>query len=396
MVRTSGHLPDGRRPCMELAKNRRMQTLNLGLQGGGSHGAFTWGVLDALLADPRIGLEGLSGASAGAVNAVVLASGYARAEAAGGDPRQGAREALARLWDRIAGWDQLGAWQRQWARLLWGGVAPELASGAWLSRAVRGTVSPYQANPLDINPLRDLLVQEVDFEAVARGPLKVFVSATHVTTGRAAIFTGRHLDVNAVLASACLPLLFRAIEIDGEAYWDGGYSANPALTPLIRHCGSADLMVVQINPLRTQAVPRASGEILDRIGEITFNASLLTQMRAIAFINDLIARGALAEGPHCRTVRIHRIDGGPAMRDYPSSTRTSTDAAMIRALFSSGQDAARQWLERHYDAIGRHGTVDIRGDYLDDTRLPVPAANQPAARLGGFRPWLARLLRRRR
>lgn len=360
-----------------------MKMLNLALQGGGSHGAFTWGVLDGLLAEPRLGLEGLSGASAGAVNAVALASGYARAAAAGRDPRQGARDALARLWEKIALWDGLGAVQREWARLLWGGAD-------WLKP--RG-VSPYQANPLDFNPLRQLLQEELDFGAVARGPLKIFVSATHVGTGRAVVFTGRKLTLEAVLASACLPMLFRAVDIDGQAYWDGGYSANPALTPLIQNCSSADLMLVQINPLRVEGTPRSTAEILDRVNELTFNASLLTQMRTIDFINDLIARGAL-RGEVCKTVRMHRIDGGAAIQAYPSSTRSSTDATMIRTLFAIGQQAAKEWVDRHFDAIGHRSTVDIRGDYLDDTRIAVlPPAAPKVVR--GFRPWLTQLLRRR-
>jgi NTE family protein len=371
-----------------------MRTINLALQGGGSHGAFTWGVLDALLADPRIGLEGLSGASAGAVNAVVLANGYARALAAGRDPRDGAREALARLWHTIGSWDALGAWQRQWARLLWGGAG--LAQGEWLGRAL-GTVSPYQSNPLDLNPLRDLLRDQVDFAAVARGPLKVFASATHVATGRAVIFSGHRLDAAAVLASACLPQLFKAVQIGGEAYWDGGYSANPALTPLIQSCTSADVMLVQLNPLRVPDVPQTVGDIDDRVNELTFNASLLTQMRTIEYVNAWIANGRL-RSPSLRTVRMHRVDGGEAIRAFPSSSRTSTDAAMIDALFRAGQKAALLWLEHHYAAIGQHGTVDIRRDYLDDTliRAPSPAHAGAAPAPFGFRPWLAQLLRRRR
>lgn len=369
-----------------------MRTINLALQGGGSHGAFTWGVLDALLADPRIGLEGLSGTSAGAVNAVVLASGYAKAHAAGTDPRRGARDALARLWQTIGSWDALGAWQRQWGRLLWGGAA--FAHGSdWLSR-VGGSLSPYQSNPLDLNPLRDLLRDQVDFEAVDAGPLKVYVTATHVPTGRAVIFTGARLDASAVLASACLPQLFKAIEIEGAPYWDGGYSANPALTPLIQGCTSADLMLIQINPLRVTGVPQSSADIEDRVNELTFNASLLTQMRTIEYINSLIERGALRGGDH-KTVRMHRVDGGDAIRAFPGSSKTSTDAAMIDALFHIGQQAATLWLQRHFDALGHHSTVDIRRDYLDDTRVPVPPAQAAGERIRGFRPWLLQLLRRR-
>lgn len=365
-----------------------MKTLNLALQGGGSHGAFTWGALDALLADGRIGFEGLSGASAGAVNAVALASGWARAAAAGTDPRQGAREALARLWEQVIAWDSLGAVQRQWAKLLWGGLGSE-----WLARPLPA-VSPYQSNPLGLNLLGQLLKEQVDFAALQQGPLKVFVSATHVATGRAVVFTGRHLDADAVMASACLPMLFQAVEIDGQAYWDGGYSANPALAPVIQSCNAADLMLVQINPLRVDRTPRSSAEIADRVNELTFNASLLTQMRTVEFVNGLIARGALSGGT-CKTIRMHRIDGGEAIQAWPSSSRATTDAAMIRSLFELGQTAARGWLERHFDAIGHHATVNIRADYLDDTRVTLPAPRASKAERFGFRPWLAQLLRRR-
>jgi NTE family protein len=358
-----------------------MHTVNLALQGGGSHGAFTWGVLDALLEDGRLDFEGLSGASAGAVNAVALASGCAGAQAAGRDPRDGARESLARLWSRIGGWGALGGWQQQLVRTFW-----------------LGLLSPYQTNPLDINPLRSLLEREVDFEAIARHPvLKVYVSATHVHTGKAVIFTGRQLDVNAVLASACLPTLFKAVEIDGQAYWDGGYSLNPPLSPLVNQCAAADLILVQINALTRQETPSSAADIADRVSELTFNASLLTQMRVIEFINRMAAAGG-AEGAW-RKVHMHRIDGGEAMAALPTSSRSSSDAALIERLFTTGRAAGQGWLARHHGALGRHGTVDIRQDYLDDSRLDLPApvpASPPATpvRKRGFRPWLARLLSR--
>lgn len=359
-----------------------MRMLNLALQGGGSHGAFTWGVLDALLDDGRIGFEGLSGTSAGAVNAVALASGWATAEAAGRDPREGARQALNDCWTRVSGWGSLGVLQQQVLRLLWGGL-PHL--------------SPYQANPLGLNPLRDLLAAAIDFEAIAAHPeLKVFVSATHVTTGKAVVFTGRKLDASAVLASACLPTVFQAVEIDGEAYWDGGYSVNPALSPLTTECRTADMMLVQINPVARRHAPRTTAAIQDRVSELTFNASLLTQMRAIDFINRLVAEGAVSH-PGCKAVRVHRIDGGPSMEDLPAASRGSPDAAMIARLFRTGQEAAAGWLDLHYAAIGHHGTVDIRRDYLDDTRLELPVPAMGAVRRltqSGFMPWLARLLRR--
>ena len=371
-----------------------MPTLNLALQGGGSHGAFTWGVLDALLADERITLEGLSGTSAGAVNAVALASGYAKGLMAGRDPRRAARDSLARFWGEISNWGTLGTMQKRMVGMLWGGLPAELAPANIMASAWRSLLSPYQSNPLDINPLRDLLEREIDFQAIAGSrDLKVFVSATHVNTGRAVIFTGERLTAQAVMASACLPMLFRAVRIDDESYWDGGYSVNPPLTPLIEGCASRDLMLVQINPLKRERVPQAATEILDRINELTFNASLLTQMRSIDFINRLIEEGALSGG-RFKHVLLHRIDGGADMALYPASTRNSTDAAMIGNLFKLGQASGAHWLDHHFAALGRHGTVDIRRDYLDDTReeaVSPAGARQPER---GFRHWLARLFKR--
>jgi NTE family protein len=354
-----------------------MPILNLALQGGGSHGAFTWGVLDALLADDRLDFEGLSGTSAGAVNAVALASGWATGLARGRDPREEARAALARIWDQVAAWSGVSALSAQIATILWG-----------------GTVSPYQANPLNLNPLLSLLEREIDFDAIAHGPLKVFVSATHVRTGKAVIFAGTQLSAQVVMASACLPMLFRAVKIDGEHYWDGGYSVNPAITPLIESCLCADVLLVQINPLKQDSIPRRAPEIADRVSELTFNASLLTQMRAIDLINRLIERGALKDAG-LKTVHMHRIDGGAATRAFPASSRAQADKAMIRELFTAGQGAAKTWVQHHIGAIGHRTTIDIRRDYLDDTRETIPLhAPDPTQPARGFRPWLAHLLKR--
>jgi NTE family protein len=371
-----------------------MHTVNLALQGGGSHGAFTWGVLDALLADPRIDLEGLSGTSAGAVNAVALASGYAKGLAAGRDPRQSARDSLARVWSEVSAWGSLGTLNQRLVSFMWGGLPQELAPTNILATVWQGLFTPSQTNPLDINPLRDLLEREIDFEAIARfDKLKLFVSATHVNTGRAVIFSGHQLTAHAVMASACLPMLFRPVRIDGEDYWDGGYAVNPPLTPLIDACASRDMILVQINPLRREKLPQTPGDIVGRINELTFNASLLTQMRSIDFINRLIVEGALPPG-RCKHVLLHRVDGGTAMERLPAASRTSADPAMIRNLFELGRGAASQWLDHHFAALGQRSTVDIRRDYLDDTReeiLPGPRAGEPQR---GFRPWLAKLFRR--
>ncbi len=343
--------------------------INLALQGGGSHGAFTWGVLDALLADTRLTLEGISGTSAGAVNAAALASGYAKGLRDGTDPRQSARAALRHIWEEVGHMGQLGSLQKTLADTLLWGFPKELVPTNMISTALRSWYSPYQSNPLDFNPLLDLLKREIDFDAVAQlqAP-RVFVSATHIKTGKAALFSGARLTPQAVMASACLPTLFRAVEIEGEHYWDGGYAVNPAITPLIDHCESTDIVLVQINPLVREATPKTPEDILDRVNELTFNASLLTQMRAIDFINRLLAHGLLS-GSRCKTVRLHRIDGGQAIQQFPASSRASADAGLIRSLFDMGQQAGQDWLVRHFEALGQRSTIDIGRDYLDDTRL---------------------------
>ena len=346
-----------------------MRMINLALQGGGSHGAFTWGVLDALLENGDIGIDGISGTSAGAVNAVALAHGYAKALRKNGDARAMARESMARVWGEITTLGSLGAIQQNMVNMFWGGLSKELAPTNMMANAFGSMVSPYQSNPLDINPMRSLLEREIDFEAIAslHSP-RVFVSATHVNTGKAEIFSGKKLTVQAVMASACLPMVFQAVEIDGEHYWDGGYSGNPAMTPLINHCASHDLVLVQINPIRREQIPHSPNDILDRVSELTFNASLLSQMRSIDFINRLLADGRLKESPY-KSVLLHRIDGGEVLRELPTASKMSTDAALIRKLFNLGVECARRWMKRHGEALGTRSTVDIRRDYLDDMRL---------------------------
>ena len=249
------------------------------------------------------------------------------------------------------------------------------------AQAFTGLLSPYQTNPLNFNPLRPLLERCVDFEAIQRcGGPNVFVSATHVATGKAAIFSGDGLTMEAVLASTCLPTLFQAVEIDGQAYWDGGYAVNPALSPLIQSCTHHDLVVVQINPLRRTHRPDTANEILDRINELTFNASLLSQMRAIDKINRLLADGSLARGTS-KPVRLHRIDGGEAMLAYAASTKLRSDPELIDELFRLGQAATHRWLEENFTAIGVRSSVDVAKDYEDDARIgldPVCPAPNPA------------------
>jgi NTE family protein len=343
------------------------KTISLALQGGGSHGAFTWGVLDALLEDGRIEIDGVSGASAGAMNAVALGHGFAVAKKDAGasktDPREAAREALAQFWGEVVQLGAMGSMQRNMMDVWLGGWR---MAGQSMPQS---TLSPYQTNPLDINPLRNMVEKLFDFERIGKlaGP-RIYVSATHVNTGKAEIFSGKRLNAASLMASACLPLLFQAVEVDGEHYWDGGFSGNPALHPLIYRCHASDVVLVQINPIARNAVPTSGPDIMDRINELTFNASLLAQMRSIDFVNRMLERGNL-EGNRYRKVLLHRVDGGEALEAYPASSKSSAEGAMIDKLHHLGRDCAQKWLKKRFDDLGHKSTVDIARDYLDDMRM---------------------------
>ena len=341
------------------------KAVNLALQGGGSHGAFTWGVLDALLEDGRVRFEAASGTSAGAMNAVVLAHGLARADAdglKGQDRYEAARQALGRFWDQV-------------------GLMGSFMSGlplpgkqlvySWLSQ----WLSPAQTNPLGLNPLRQLLEHQVDFELLhSHSPLKVFVAATNVRTGRGEIFSGERLCPDAVMASACLPTLFQAVEIDGERYWDGGFSGNPAIYPLIYNTASTDIVLVQINPIEAELSPNASAQdIMERINEITFNAPLLAESRAIAFVSRLLEEGRLDPGRYKRML-FHRVDGGKALATFGAASKSRADASFLRQLFGLGRTAGQQWLAEHFNHLGKQSTdaqAEIELDHLPDPHPPT-------------------------
>lgn len=350
--------------------------INLALQGGGSHGAFTWGVLDALLEDGRIGLEGISGTSAGAMNAVALAHGFAQAhDKSKSDPREAAREALASFWNGIVQIGALSEVQRAPFELLFGrGGANNSSAAVWANAMASfwsSAVSPYQTNPFDINPLRQFLLSQIDFDGLARHTaLKVFVVATRVSTGKAEVFSGRRLTADAVMASACLPMAFKAVEIEGDHFWDGGYSGNPAIHPLIYNCSGRDILLVQINPIKRDVLPTTSLQIQDRINEVTFNAGLIAEMRAIDFVKRLLAEGKL-DPAHYKDVLMHRIDGGEELEAFAASTKTSISAKLIHSLRDLGRTNARAWLAQHYTSLGVRCTVNIKHDYLDDMRVPV-------------------------
>ena len=337
------------------------KAISLGLQGGGSHGAFTWGVLDRLLADPRIEIDGISGTSAGAVNAVALAHGFAKARETGDDPRAGARAMLARIWNHVVALGGVQSARSGLVNLFW--PVP------LLTQAFKNLVSPYQLNPLDYSPLRDLLTREIDFKAAgALASPRVFVCATRINTGEPEIFFGEQLTLASVMASASLPMLSQAVRVENDYYWDGGFSGNPSLSPLIDDCASRDLLLVQLNPLARDEIPMSAQDIADRVNELTFNASLLAQLRDIDFINQLLDKDQVA--PHLyKKLLLHRIDGGNALLKYGAATKLSVDPRMIHELFELGSSAAHAWLGVHFSDLGERGTLDFERDYGPKLRL---------------------------
>ncbi|MDO8372892.1 MAG: patatin-like phospholipase family protein [Polaromonas sp.] len=364
--------------------------INLALQGGGSHGAFTWGVLDALLDDGRIAFEGISGTSAGAMNAVALAHGFARSEGQARAARHdAARETLDSFWNGIVEMGALSSSLSQSVSKIqqapFGILFGLMGGGNWssklwtdaMTRYWSNALSPYQRNPFDINPLKDFLEKQVDFErlAAAAGPdtPQVFVVATRVSSGKAEVFCGKRLTASAVMASACLPMVFQAVEIDGDHFWDGGYSGNPAIHPLIYRCQSRDIVLVQINPIQRTELPTKPGEIMDRMTEITFNAALIAEMRAVDFVKRLLAEGKL-DPAHYKDVLMHRIDGGQALEKFTAASKSSTDKSLIHSLRDLGIACGKEWLAKRFDALGVKSTVNIARDYLDDLRMPVEKA----------------------
>jgi len=331
--------------------------INLALQGGGALGAFTWGVLDHLLEDGRLKIEGISGASAGAVNAIMLADGLAR-----GGPDE-ARKRLADFWRAASLAGNLPEVQRRAVdRLFSFWPIEDTPVGLWMQALTR-YLSPYDFNPLNINPLKDLIGRFVEFDAVrACKDIELFVSATNVRTGQLRVFRRDEMTADMVAASACLPHLFRAVEIDGEPYWDGGYVGNPSLYSLIGATQTENLLLVQINPLERKQVPKKQDEIMARINEITFNASLMSELRGITFVGKLIDEGKLPRGigaGQYRRINVHRVALSGAAQTLDAASRLNTDFDFFEMLRNNGRRAARRFLDAHYDDIGVRSSVDF-------------------------------------
>jgi NTE family protein len=342
--------------------------VNLALQGGGSHGAFSWGVLDRLLEDDRILFEAITGASAGALNAVALAAGY------GDGDRPGARAALKALWDGVMRESQKSPFRRSPFEALLNGWNLDASPAYVMLDLITRIASPYDFNPLNLNPLRDLVDGLVDFEKVRASNLQVFISATNVETGRARVWGKDELTADHVMASACLPWLFQAVEIDGVPYWDGGFTGNPALWPLFENSKSDDVVLVQINPIRRPGAPRTARDIINRVNEITFNASLLRDLRAIDFVGRLMEDGRL-DGSGYRRVLMHMIGDEITLSELGASSKFNVEPEFIHMLFERGRLAADAWLQSEFDHLGERSTVSLRAmfqgeeDALDGSRI---------------------------
>jgi NTE family protein len=322
----------------------RSVDLLLALQGGGAHGAFTWGVLDRLLEEPRIGIEAISATSSGAVNAVAMAHGWIE----GG--REGARAHLRRIWQRIGEKSALASW----------GFAPSVG-GAWLVELARH-LTPAQFNPLGLNPLADLLDELIDFDRLrAMRPFRIHLAATRVRDGALVLFGGEQVTRDAVLASTCLPQLFNAVEIEGETYWDGGYAGNPALAPLFYEARAPDLLCILVQPLQRPRLPASAREIEERAMEFAFSATFLRELEGLTK-NQRLIKGKLAStalGRRLQSLRLHLIEPGESLADAGGNAKFDTRPAMLQALCSLGRERADEWLIAHGSALGHRATYSI-------------------------------------
>ncbi len=335
----------------------------LALQGGGAHGAFEWGVMDALLEDGSVEIKAVTAASAGAMNAAALAAGLAE------NGVEGARAKLEAFWreiNRSGGLNPFGS-SSVWAQAIsppaWLQSSPLFSAAESMATAF----SPYQFNPLNLNPLRDALSRTIDFDLIrARSPIQLFISATQVRTSKAVVFNAAELDLERVLASACLPYLFQAVTIDGEDYWDGGYLANPPLWPLFYQDTPDDVLIVNLNPFRRPETPRAAGDIMDRLNEITFNASLVAELRAVAFVQKLIDEALLTPAGRARyrRVRLHALKADALLSDLSFASKFNTEWSFLIELKDRGRRAAHAWLKACYDKVGVDSSIDVRAEFL--------------------------------
>ena len=325
--------------------------VDFALQGGGAHGAFTWGVLDRLLEEPWLRIDGISGTSAGAMNAAVLVHGYVDNGA------NGARAALENFWRRVSRAALLSPLRRTPLDVLLGRWTLDHSPVFVAMDLMARLFSPYDLSPGGANPLRNILAETVDFGRLAQASIKLFVTATNVRTGRGRVFRNGEITPDVLLASACLPTLFQAIEIDGESYWDGGYSGNPTITPLVRECRSQDTILVQINPVERPGLPRSARDILNRLNEVSFNAVLLKELRMIALLRQ-VAQPDNSESAKWADMRIHRISSD-VMVELGYSSKLNAEWEFLCMLRDEGRRAGDAFLSTHHDDLGRRSTFDL-------------------------------------
>jgi NTE family protein len=325
--------------------------VDLALQGGGSHGAFTWGVLDRLIEEPWLRIEAISGTSAGAMNAAVVADGWTQGGA------EGARAALDTYWRRVSRAAAFSPLQRSPLDRLMGRWTLDTSPAYVAMDLMARVLSPYDLNPFGLNPLRAILTESIDFERLTGAPIKLFITATNVRTGRGRIFRNAEITPDVLLASACLPTMFQAIEIDGEPYWDGGYAGNPTLTPLVRESDARDTMLVQINPRERPDPPRTANDILNRLNEISFNSALMKELRMMALLRQVADPGH-GEGARWAGMRTHRIMSD-ALANFGASSKLNAEWEFVSLLKEEGRKSADRFLTAHGEDIGKHSTADL-------------------------------------
>lgn len=325
--------------------------IDLALQGGGSHGALTWGVLDRLLEEDWLVIEGISGTSAGAMNAAVLCDGFVRAGP------QGARAALEDFWRQVAEAARWSPLQRTPLDRLMGRWTLDQSPVFIAFELAARMISPYNMNPAAYHPLRDILAKSIDVKRLAVSPIKLFITATKVSTGRGRVFRNAEICPEVLLASACLPTLFQAIEIEGEAYWDGGYAGNPTITPLVRESDAHDTILIQINPVERPDTPHNASEIHNRLNEIAFNAPLLKELRMMALLRQVADPGQ-SEGARWAAMRMHRISS-PLMLELGYSSKMNAEWEFLCLLRDEGRRQAELFLEQHGDDLGHRSSLDL-------------------------------------
>jgi NTE family protein len=331
--------------------DREPVLIDLALQGGGSHGAFTWGVLDRLLEEPWLHIAAISGTSAGAMNAAILADGWIEGGA------QGARAALEKYWRRVSSAAAFSPLQRSPLDRLMGRWSLDTSPAYVVMDLMTRLLSPYDINPLGLNPLRDILAESIDFDRLVRSPIKLFITATSVRTGRGRIFRNGEITADVLLASACLPTMFRAVEINGDAYWDGGFVGNPTITPLIRESDAHDTILVQINPRERVDTPRTANDILNRLNEISFNSPLMKELRMIALLRSVADPGN-GEGARWAQMRTHRIMTD-MLAEFGASSKLNAEWGFLTKLHAEGRRTASEFLDKHGEDVGRRTTAEL-------------------------------------